>query len=277
MPDVGAQALAGRALPGNARARRAAPDVRVVVQRGGRQHDLLRHARRPHRAVVGRPGTAGLPVLFKLPRTVTHDRRLRDCSHEVARFVRRLEPLGERATTLSVQLPQSFGPTDLGALAAFLRHLPGSHRYAVEVRHPRFFDGSPAARALERMLHEHGAEWISFDTTVLFSAPPRSEAERDGWAKKPRLPRRMTAIGDHPMVRYIGRDDVASTVDGWQPWLPVIAQWLKEGRTPTVFVHTPDNSDAPLLARRLHDQVRALVPALSPLPEPVRDEPTTLF
>jgi uncharacterized protein YecE (DUF72 family) len=215
--------------------------------------------------------------LFKLPRTVTHDRRLRDCSDEVARLVRLLEPLGDRATTLSVQLPQSFGPSDLGALAAFLRGSPSAHRYAVEVRHPRFFDDSPAAHALERMLLEHGAEWISFDTTVLFSAPPRSEAERDGWAKKPRLPRRTTAIGDHPVVRYIGRDDVASTVDGWQPWLPVIAQWLKEGRTPTVFVHTPDNSDAPLLARRLHDQVRALVPGLTPLPVPAREEPTTLF
>jgi len=220
---------------------------------------------------------AGFRFVFKMPRTITHDRRLRNASDEVAALLALLEPLAERAETLSIQLPQSFAPTDLGALATFLRTLPSTHRYAVEVRHPRFFDDSPAARALERLLSEHGAEWISFDTTVLFSTPPGSEAERDGWAKKPRLPRRMSAVGDRPVVRYIGRDDVTATIDGWQPWLPVFARWLHEGRTPTVFVHTPDNLDAPVLARLLHDQVRALVPALPALPEPVRPEPTTLF
>ena len=57
-----------------------------------------------------------------------------------------------------------------------------------------------------------------------------------------------------------------------------MAAWLGEGRTPTVFVHTPDNEDALVLARRFHDDVRRLVPALEPLPEP--DDPVeqaTLF
>ena len=36
-----------------------------------------------------------------------------------------------------------------------------------------------------------------------------------------------------------------------------------------MFVHTPNNVDAPALARRLHADVRATVPELDPLPEPV--------
>jgi hypothetical protein len=36
-----------------------------------------------------------------------------------------------------------------------------------------------------------------------------------------------------------------------------------------VFVHTPDNVDAILLARLFHDQVRAVVPELAPLAVPV--------
>ncbi|HET9169793.1 MAG TPA: DUF72 domain-containing protein, partial [Actinospica sp.] len=52
------------------------------------------------------------------------------------------------------------------------------------------------------------------------------------------------------------------------PWLEVVAGWLREGRSPTFFIHTPDNVDAPILARRFHDQVRGLVPELEPLPEP---------
>ena len=82
---------------------------------------------------------------------------------------------------------------------------------------------------------------------------------------------------DEPIVRYVGRDDVDVTVEGWQPWVEVVAGWLREGRSPTFFLHTPDNDQALGLARRFHDQVRALVPELSPLPEPLRAAPTTLF
>jgi hypothetical protein len=44
-----------------------------------------------------------------------------------------------------------------------------------------------------------------------------------------------------------------------------------------MFIHTPDNVDAPELARRFHEQVRALVPEVKPLPEPVPAGPPTLF
>jgi uncharacterized protein YecE (DUF72 family) len=218
--------------------------------------------------------------LFKLPRTITHERKLRHAAAEVTSFARRLEPLGERAGQLSIQLPGAFGPGDLAALAAFLPGLPGGHRYAVEVRHRGFFDGGPAGRALARLLADHSAEWITFDTTTLFASRPSSATEREAWGNKPRLPRRTEALGDRPIVRYLGRDDVEATVAGWQPWLPVIAGWLAEGRRPTFFVHTPDNLAAPLLARRFHDEIRNSVPALPPLPEPANtmaEPPPTLF
>jgi uncharacterized protein YecE (DUF72 family) len=215
--------------------------------------------------------------LFKLPRTITHDRRLRDAGAEVASFLRRLEPLGARAEQLSIQLPGSFGPADLPALAAFLPTLPGDHRYAVEVRHPRFFDGGPPGRALARVLTDRGAEWITFDTTTLFAARPTSQAEREAWGSKPRLPRRTDALTDRPVVRYLGRDDVEATAAGWQPWIGVVAGWLAEGRQPTIFVHTPDNGEAPALARRFHDDVRRRLPDLAPLPDPVVTTPPTLF
>lgn len=57
----------------------------------------------------------------------------------------------------------------------------------------------------------------------------------------------------------------------------VVADWLREGRSPTVVVHTPDNDDAPALARRFHDDVRARMPDLDALPEPIPVEPATLF
>ena len=230
---------------------------------------------------------ADFRFVFKLPRAVTHERRLRDVTTEVRDFLSLIEPLGDRARTLSVQLPASFGPGDVEALDRFLGRMPARHRCGVEVRHPAFFrtepDGSPGAegRALTEVLARRDAEWITFDTTVLFAAAPTSDAEREGWAQKPRLPRRTEAVGAEPIVRYVGRDDVAATVDGWQPWIGVMADWLREGRSPTFFLHTPDNDEALGLARRFHDEVRSLLPELAPLPEPLQAsptaEPTTLF
>lgn len=225
----------------------------------------------------------GFRFVFKLPRTVTHERRLRDVTTEMREFLSLVEPLGARARTLSVQLPASFGPHDVDTLDRFLARMPAAHRCGVEVRHPAFFDvdaaGAPtgAGAALTTVLERRDAEWIGFDTTVLFSAPPTSAAERDGWEKKPRLPRRTTAVTDEPIVRYVGRDDVDATVAGWQVWVEVLASWLREGRRPTFFLHTPDNDEALGLTRLLHDQVRATVPELDPLPEPRRATPTTLF
>ncbi len=218
----------------------------------------------------------GFRFVFKLPRTITHERRLRDCGEELSSFLSALEPLGERARTLSVQLPASFGPGDLGALVRFLHLAPSSRRWTVDVRHPAFSTGE-ARRRLEDVLAGHGAEWTSFDTTILFSGPPSTDEERESWAQKPRLPRRMTALSDEPIVRYVGRDDVETTVAGWRPWVEVVVGWLAEGRRPTFFVHTPDNQEEPGLVRRFHDEVRSLVPSLEPLPVPIQAHPETLF
>lgn len=215
--------------------------------------------------------------LLKMPRLITHERHMADVGDPLRGFLAAVEPLGGRADALWIQLPPSFGPGDLGTLAAFLRHLPGDYRYAVEVRHRAFFADPRAERQLERVLGDVGAEWVPFDTTVLFGEPPTSEAEREAWTKKPRVPRRSRALTARPVVRYIGRDDPELTAAGWQPWVDTVAGWLGEGRSPTVFIHTPDNADALALARRFHQDVRTRVPGLEPLPEPVPAGPPTLF
>jgi uncharacterized protein YecE (DUF72 family) len=215
--------------------------------------------------------------ILKLPKPITHERRLAGVDDPLRAFLSAIEPLGPRAHALWIQLPPSFGPAELGVLAGFLRRLPREHRYCVEVRHREFFDDPRSEQQLERALGYADAEWATFDTTVLFGRPPASDAEREAWTKKPRLPRRPRALTGQPVVRYIGRDDNARTIAGWQPWLDDVAGWLREGRSPTVFIHTPDNVDALELARRFHDDVRARVPGIEPLPEPMPTGPPTLF
>jgi uncharacterized protein YecE (DUF72 family) len=219
----------------------------------------------------------GFRFVVKLPKLITHERRLTDVDEQLRAFLDAIEPLGPRAHALWIQLPGSFAPGDVPVLARFLRRLPASHRYAVEVRHRAFFDEAGSTRLLEGVLAGAAAEWIPFDTTVLFRSAPTSDAERDAWAKKPRMPLRTRALTDRPIVRYLGRDASARTIEGWQRWIDVAAGWLREGRSPTVFIHTPDNADAPVLARRFHDEVRARVPELEGLPAPAPIEPATLF
>jgi uncharacterized protein YecE (DUF72 family) len=219
--------------------------------------------------------------ILKLPKAITHERRLADADDPMRAFLAAIEPLGPRAHALWIQLPPSFSPDGLGALAGFLRRLPREHRYCVEVRHRAFFTDPRREQQLETALGETGAEWVTFDTTALFDGRPVSDAEREAVAKKPRLPRRARALTAHPIVRYIGRDDPARTAAGWLPWLDVVAGWLREGRDPTVFIHTPDNVEALALARQFHAEVRARVPEVEPLPEPTEEqvppEPLTLF
>ena len=90
--------------------------------------------------------------VFKLPRTITHRQRLRDADGELREFLARVEPLGARAEQLSIQLPGSFGPDDVDVLGRFLRRLPSSHRFAVELRHHAFYDdGAVEAATAERL------------------------------------------------------------------------------------------------------------------------------
>lgn len=220
---------------------------------------------------------ADFRFILKMPKPITHEHRLADVAGPLRAFLAAVEPLGERVHALWIQLPPSFTPADLGALSGFLYRLPREYRYAVEVRHRAFFADPRWEQELEKSLGGVGAEWLTFDTTVLFQGAAASDLELQARASKPRLPRRSRALTSHPLVRYIGRDDADRTAAGWQPWLDTVTGWLREGRSPTVFIHTPDNVDSLGLARRFHDEVRARVPELEPLPEPIPAGPPTLF
>jgi uncharacterized protein YecE (DUF72 family) len=207
--------------------------------------------------------------MFKLPRVITHEKRLRNTEADVADVLERLAPLGGRAAPLSVQLPGSFGPADLGVLGAFLeRAAQHGGSWAVEVRHPDFCAGGTAERTINDLLAEHGAERIIIDTRAVFAGPRQTPAEVEAFERKPRLPVRPVAIGRNPVVRFIGQTKAEANPAWWAKWVPKVAQWLDEGRSPMFFVHTPDNAVAPALARRFHHEVAALVPHLPPLPDP---------
>lgn len=236
----------------------------------------------PTPATVARWQEQALPgfrFVFKVPKHITHDRRLRDTATELTVFCQLMEPLGELVGGFTLQLPASFGPDDLGALERTLRQRATAWRWSVEVRHAAFFTGA-GRTTLDSMLSRHGVERVLLDTESLFSHPPITDEGREEWEQKPRVPALHEPLTDQPIVRFIGTDDPVVTAAGIAHWQPIVADWLLEGRTPTVFLHTPDNTGTPALALAFHETLTKLVPDLKPLPTPlplVTHQQTSLF
>ena len=89
---------------------------------------------------------------FKFPRAVSHDRRLVDAAAETERFLHRLAPLGPRLGPFFLQMGPSFDRRGFADLLAFLRRLPETYRYTVELRHLDWFDDGPLERDLRQLL-----------------------------------------------------------------------------------------------------------------------------
>ena len=202
--------------------------------------------------------------VFKVPRTITHDRRLRNSSEELTTFLRVIEPCRDAMGPVLIQLPASFGPGDVDVLTKFLEAVPSDVDWAVEVRHLDFFAGDEERR-LNDMLFSRSVERVVLDSRAVFAGPCRTTAEQEAFANKPRVPARAVALGDTPIVRFIGQTDPDANPEFWQPWVDTVERWLRDGRSPIVFIHTPDNVAALELTHRFYAEVRARVPELAPL------------
>ncbi len=235
--------------------------------------DFLRHYAAVFNAVEGNTTFYGLPkaatvekwrdstpmnfaFCCKLPQEITHQKRLRHTELQVQEFFTRLAPL-EARLQVWVQLPAFLGPNDLPTLLRFLDSLPTGFTVHVEVRHPQFFDKSEAERQLNGGLMARHMNRVMLDSRPLFSVTGTDPlmgqlAVQNAQKKKPRLPVHALATGMTPMIRWIGHPDLARNRPWFTPWIAKWRQWREEGRTPLLFVHTPDNRQAPELGYQCH-------------------------
>ncbi|MCO6453120.1 MAG: DUF72 domain-containing protein [Caldilineales bacterium] len=189
---------------------------------------------------------------FKLPRTITHERKLNSADAETAAFFERLAPLGNRLGPFLIQLPPSFGPEQLPLLSAYLDQLPASHRFAVEVRHQAFFAQGAAENALDEMLTVRAIDRVVFDTRALRTAAPGDPIVREAQRRKPDLPTRFIALGQHPLFRFVAHPDVPANLPYLAELAQVTAAWIHAGRTPFIYMHSPYDVFAPDLCREFH-------------------------
>lgn len=202
---------------------------------------------------------------FKFPATISHQAALRNCADLTQEFFTRMSPLDDRIGQYWLQLPATFGPADLPALWAFLDALPAGFTYGVEVRHPQFFTKGSEEKALNQGLHARGINRVILDSRPVHSALPHSEAVIDAQRKKPKVPVHAVVTAQHPMVRFIGSDNMAQNHQLFRDWLSKLPLWAQT-TTPYLFLHTPDIAQAPELVDTLWPDLAAALPDLGPAP-----------
>ncbi|MBS1271675.1 MAG: hypothetical protein MAGBODY4_00807 [Candidatus Marinimicrobia bacterium] len=72
----------------------------------------------------------------KVPRAITHERRLNNCQDILTKFVKRMAILGDKLGPLLLQFPPGFSPEYFEVLHDFLPQLPVNYRFAIEIRDP---------------------------------------------------------------------------------------------------------------------------------------------
>lgn len=197
---------------------------------------------------------------FKFPQEVTHQKQLTHCKNETQQFLERLEPLQEKLGLLCIQLPAAFGPESLTDLANYLQILPTDWQYAVEIRHPEFFQKGIAEQQLNQLLISQGCNRISFDTRSLFAHPADDAVSIKAKEHKPELPVHAISTGQSPMIRFITPLDWQWGAPYLDPWIRKAITWMQEGKTPYFFFHTPDNAEAPQLAAYFVEKLEEQLP-----------------
>ena len=199
---------------------------------------------------------------FKFPRTISHDSMLRFCDEELTRFFAVMEPLAGQIGLYFLQLSPAFGPEALPVLDDFLKNLPGDFRYAVEVRNEAFFDQGEGENRLNALLEGLSVDRALFDTGTLHNLETADPGLVAAQRKKPRMPARMTATGDYPMLRFVGHNRTEPNLPRLQELAVAVAKWIRAGKRPFVFLHSPDESYAPGLCRTFHQLLQAQLPGL---------------
>ena len=168
----------------------------------------------------------------KLPREVTHDRRLRDAEAPLTAFLETMAPLGEKLGPVLLQFPPDFQATeeDWLALEQFLPLLPAEIPFAAEFRHRSWL----SERTYD-LLRRHNVAWTIIELYY--------------------MPRDFTTTAEHTYIRLLGDRRKIQQVDRpqidrtreLQAWAEVI-RTLSE-RVPNVWVlinnhsggHSPEN------------------------------------
>lgn len=144
---------------------------------------------------------AGFTFALKLPREITHERRLVDCEGELSLFLERSRLLGPKLGPLLIQLGPDLGPENRSTLERFLERLPRDLRFAIEFRRAGWLEA-----AVLELLAGHGValalvdgRWLRRERMIELAAHPTADFAYVRWMGPNRR------ITDYSSVQ-VGRD-----------------------------------------------------------------------
>ncbi len=209
---------------------------------------------------------AGFQFCMKFPREVSHEHALVGAQAATRLFLDALNVLrqAERLGPTFLQLGPEFGPDRAAVLEAYLDELPPEMSWAVEVRHPGWFDSGPNEQRINEMLRQRQMDKVLFDSRALFQLPPDDQIENASQKRKPKTPVRQTVTGRRPMLRLVGRNQLDLVDRFTEQWVQIVADWIAQGLQPYIFAHAPNDALAPELARRFWNRLAPLLPPPQP-------------
>jgi uncharacterized protein YecE (DUF72 family) len=108
----------------------------------------------------------------KMPKEITHERRLADAGDLLRDFLDRARELGSKLGPILMQMGPDFGPDELPAIERFLPTLPRDVRFAIELRQSRWTRADVLPHVLD-VLAQHGValalsdgRWIPRETML---------------------------------------------------------------------------------------------------------------
>ena len=205
---------------------------------------------------------------FKLPKTVTHERR--PAVADLDAFLFAIGPLRDFLGPLLVQFPARTGPDELSHVHAVLERVPRSLHVVLEVRHPRFFS---EPELLRPTLETYGCARVMMDARPLFEGDRQHAEVLSALHEKPDVPVLWQERCDPLFVRLVLHPDRVSNTPYIEAWADRVAEDLAAGRDAWMMIHCPNNLHCPELALAFHAALRqrgnlGTLPELPPWPVP---------
>jgi uncharacterized protein YecE (DUF72 family) len=173
---------------------------------------------RPHQRSLYEKWAAAVPPGFrfcaKLPKTITHERRLVDCEALLGEFLAQAGGLGDKLACLLVQLPPSFA-FDAALAAPFLQLLRArfAGALALEPRHASWFT------------HEADALLREMQVARVLADPVRHDSGRSpgGWPQRVYLrlhgtPRVYYSSYEAPLLQALAQRMLRAQAEGAEVW-----------------------------------------------------------
>jgi len=166
----------------------------------------------------------------KVPRIISHIKRLNGIEDITDDFVKNILPLQEKMGTVFLQLREDFGPKNMERMVKFVEHWPKEIPLSIEFRHPEWYQDEEVAAKVNDLMIKHSVSHVITD----------SAGRRD------LVHMRLTTAS--AFIRYNGANH-QSDYSRLDEWLERIEEWHKMGlKNLYFFVHQNVEEASPLLS-----------------------------